>query len=55
MTKSTSIIPVERIECSILLIRGQKVMLDADDTVHVYNGPRVVLTPPLCYRLREHA
>ena len=30
MTKSTSLIPVERIEGSILLIRGQKVMLDRD-------------------------
>ena len=30
MTKSTSLIPVERIERSILLIRGQKVMLDRD-------------------------
>jgi hypothetical protein len=30
MTKSTSLIPVERIERSILLIRGHKVMLDSD-------------------------
>ena len=30
MTKSTSLIPVEHIERSILLIRGQKVMLDRD-------------------------
>jgi phage regulator Rha-like protein len=30
MGKSTSIVPVERIERTILLIRGQKVMLDAD-------------------------
>ena len=28
--KTTSLIPVERIERAILLIRGQKVMLDAD-------------------------
>ena len=30
MTDSTSLIPAERIERSILLIRGQRVMLDAD-------------------------
>ncbi|RJR21299.1 MAG: ORF6N domain-containing protein [Nitrospiraceae bacterium] len=30
MEKGTSIIPIERIEHSILLIRGEKVMLDAD-------------------------
>lgn len=30
MNESTEIIPVERIERSILMIRGQKVMLDAD-------------------------
>ena len=30
MTDYKSIIPVERIENSILLIRGEKVMLDAD-------------------------
>jgi hypothetical protein len=30
MSKDRSFIPVERIERSILLIRGQKVMLDAD-------------------------
>jgi len=30
MSKSLSIIPVERIQHSILLIRGQKVMLDSD-------------------------
>ena len=30
MSKNTSLIPIERIERSILLIRGQKVMLDAD-------------------------
>jgi len=30
MTKSLSLIPVERIEKSILLIRGQKVILDRD-------------------------
>ncbi len=30
MTKGDSVIPVERIEKSILLIRGQKVMLDSD-------------------------
>ena len=30
MSKDRSLIPVERIERSILLIRGQKVMLDAD-------------------------
>ena len=30
MARATSVVPVERIERSILLIRGQKVMLDAD-------------------------
>jgi hypothetical protein len=30
MPKDSSLIPVERIERSILLIRGQKVMLDRD-------------------------
>jgi len=30
MSKDRSLIPLERIERSILLIRGQKVMLDAD-------------------------
>jgi len=30
MSKDRSLIPPERIERSILLIRGQKVMLDAD-------------------------
>ena len=30
MVKKTSPVPAERIERSILLIRGQKVMLDAD-------------------------
>jgi hypothetical protein len=30
MTESHSIIPMERIERSILLIRGEKVMLDTD-------------------------
>jgi hypothetical protein len=30
MTKTTSLIPVERIERTILLLRGEKVMLDAD-------------------------
>jgi hypothetical protein len=30
MSEKTSLIPVERIERSIFLIRGQKVMLDAD-------------------------
>ena len=30
MPRKTSLIPVERIERSILLIRGQKVMLDSD-------------------------
>ena len=30
MTKSTTLIPAERIENAILLIRGQKVLLDAD-------------------------
>ena len=30
MSESRSLVPVERIERSILLIRGQKVMLDND-------------------------
>jgi hypothetical protein len=30
MTERQSLIPIERIERAILLIRGQKVMLDAD-------------------------
>jgi hypothetical protein len=30
MAKNTSLIPAERIERSILLIRGHKVMLDSD-------------------------
>jgi hypothetical protein len=30
MAKDKSLVPVERIERSILLIRGQKVMLDRD-------------------------
>ena len=30
MNRQVAVIPVERIERSILLIRGQKVMLDAD-------------------------
>ena len=30
MPKRDSLIPAERIECAILLIRGQKVLLDAD-------------------------
>lgn len=30
MTTEKSIIPVERIENSIILIRGEKIMLDAD-------------------------
>lgn len=30
MTSSSSMVPVERIEAAILLLRGQKVLLDAD-------------------------
>ena len=30
MDDKESLVPVEQIECSILLIRGEKVMLDAD-------------------------
>ena len=30
MPTRTSVVPVERIEAAILLIRGQKVMLDTD-------------------------
>jgi len=38
MGKSTSLIPAERIERSILLIRGQKVMLD-NDLAALYDVP----------------
>ena len=30
MDDKESLVPVEQIECSILLIRGEKVILDAD-------------------------
>ncbi len=42
MSKRTSLIPVERIERSILLIRDQKVMLDHDLAV-LYEVPTKVL------------
>ena len=42
MTKETSLLPNERIEHSILLIRGQKVMLDRD-LASLYGVPTKVL------------
>jgi hypothetical protein len=42
MSKTTSLIPVERIEQSIILIRGHKVMLDRD-LPYLYGVPTKVL------------
>ena len=42
MSQDRSLIPVERIERSILLIRGQKVMLDRD-FAHLYGVSTKVL------------
>ena len=42
MSKDRSLIPIERIEQSILLIRGQKVMLDRD-LAYLYGVPAKVL------------
>jgi hypothetical protein len=42
MNESTSIIPVERVDRSILVIRGQKVMLDAD-LAELYGVPTKAL------------
>jgi hypothetical protein len=42
MSKTTSLIPVERIEQSIILIRGHKVMLDRD-LAYLYGVPTKVL------------
>ena len=42
MTKTTFVIPVEKIERSIFLIRGQRVMLDRD-LAYLYGVPTKVL------------
>jgi hypothetical protein len=42
MTRTSSVIPVEKIERSIFLIRGHKVMLDRD-LAHLYGVPTKVL------------
>lgn len=42
MKKTLAIIPVEKVDRTILLIRGQKVMLDAD-LAEVYRVPTKVL------------
>jgi hypothetical protein len=50
MSKDRSLIPIERIERSILLIRGQKVMLDRD-LAHLYG----VTTKVLNQAVKRHA
>jgi hypothetical protein len=50
MSQDRSLIPVERIERSILLIRGQKVMLDRD-LAHLYG----VTTKVLNQAVKRHA
>ncbi len=45
MSKDRSLIPLERIERCILLIRGQKLMLDRD-LAQLYGVETRVLLPP---------